>query len=175
MFLLKSRSCLSYYNTKIKILVKKKLILKFSNFQGTLHCNIYEPYCLFSKKKKKFIILGASCWKVFQQEFIQIIKGIVRTWYFELKILGTGYKIRLHEDSIQLDVGYSHSIFIKILNNLNLELKKKILIIKSNNLKLIKKLITILCSVSKIDRYSGKGIFLKDFKLQLKEGKIWQK
>ena len=73
---------------------------------------------------------------------------------------------------MRLKLGFSHLVFIKIPNYINIFMPKKtLLVIKCIDDQLLKEFCSKLFSLKSPDAYKGKGILFKSQKLTLKEGK----
>lgn len=108
-----------------------------------------------------------------KQSILQKIKGVSQGYKYDLILKGLGYKLALHSNKkIIFKLGYSHEFHIKLPEDV------KILIHNPTSFSLTgvdKQTITLfidrLRKLKKVDPYKGKGIFLKNHKIKLKEGK----
>ena len=121
---------------------------------GISKLNIKKEKFLFSVLKKK--IVGQS------------IGYVVR-----LIFNGVGYRVEsLTDETIKIKLGFSHFIFIKLPHLIYaVSPKKTTLILKSENLFILKSFVAKLRQLGPVDCYKGKGILLKNEILSLKEGK----
>jgi len=92
-----------------------------------------------------------------------------------LKLIGIGYKI-FPIDNIknlyQFKLGFSHSIYYKVPNNINVFIKKNTLIyLSGSSIKNVTQLASNIRSYKKPEPYKGKGILYHNETIKLKQGK----
>lgn len=91
-----------------------------------------------------------------------------------LKLVGVGYKASLNSsgDILSLKVGYCHSIDLKIPFNLTVAVPNPTkIIVKGINWQKVKEFAAKIRSHRPPEPYNGKGIFVDDETIKLKEGK----
>lgn len=147
---------------KIKILKTKKLV------------EITQiPFFKVSGNKKKAL-------KVLQGTAISLIKQLILEvsviLYKKLKLVGVGYKafsLKIFNNSVlNFKLGYSHPIYLKAPNNLNIFcLNATNLFIFGNNYHDITQMSALIRSYKYPEPYKGKGILYGNEKIRLKEGK----
>ncbi|AJR12146.1 50S ribosomal protein L6 [Mesomycoplasma dispar] len=98
--------------------------------------------------------------------------GVSKGFQKELKIKGVGYKATLKANLIELLVGYSHPVEIKIPQELDVLIPNATTIqIKGIDKQKVGQFAAQIRQVRKPNAYSGKGISYSDEILKLKEGK----
>ena len=102
---------------------------------------------------------------------IQVLK------YTKLKLIGVGYKVFENKSNskntfLHFKLGYSHSIYYKVPDNLNIHIRNSNkLFISGTNSDFVTKTASIIKSYKVPEPYNGKGILYFDEFLTLKEGK----
>jgi ribosomal protein L6P/L9E len=163
--------CLNGFQLKI-IYKKKNLII----FYGPLGFNVvkYAGILHISKKKNLILMLLNSKFLVFYTNLINTIKkNIFIGFRCYLEVIGTGYKIiQLGEQSLQLEVGFSHNILFLFSKKFKINvLKNKFLKIFGINLQTVTQVASQIKNFKKPEPYKGKGLrYLKEY-IQLKQGK----
>ncbi|QLG43309.1 50S ribosomal protein L6 [Mesomycoplasma hyopneumoniae] len=101
-----------------------------------------------------------------------MIIGVSKGFQKELKIKGVGYKVSLKENLIELLVGYSHPVEIRIPQELDVLVPNPTtILIKGIGKQKVGQFAAQIRQVRKPNAYSGKGISYQDEILKLKEGK----
>jgi len=90
-----------------------------------------------------------------------------------LRVRGVGYRFQLISKKLVINVGYSHSLQIKLPLKHKLILNKKstFLRVKSSNLAKLSNFLSFVRNLRQPDVYKGKGIRYKKDPIRLKEGK----
>ena len=126
---------------------------------------------LSNNQKKKIKALQGTAVALIKQIFVEIST----TLYKKLKFVGVGYKafiVENFEKVINLKLGFSHPIYFKISNELELFCKKQThLFIFGNSYQLVTNSAAKLRSLKKPEPYKGKGILYTNEQIILKEGK----
>lgn len=119
-----------------------------------------------TKEEKAF--LGLWYAKVFN-----IVNGMNNHYKKVLQIKGTGYGFFIEENNIKIIAGYSHPIFIKIPENINLNTKRQDeLSIFSFDKEVLGQLAVKIKDIRPINPYTGKGISVKgDYYIKKKSSK----
>ena len=95
----------------------------------------------------------------------------------KLKLIGVGYRAFIKKNEtgscfLKLKLGYSHDIFIKIVNTVTIICPKPdIILLSSKSSRDLNQLISLIRSYKIPDSYKGKGILYEYEKLNLKIGK----
>jgi large subunit ribosomal protein L6 len=170
--------CLNYSSKlKLKILIKYHRYL-YLRFYGPLgHINyklkLQKNYILFKKNKVLFFLKNK--WTLDHILCKQAFIGLLRGYKKILSILGRGYKAKLTNKGLVLNLGYSHLIFFKVPKPISIEekkyKKKNLLLLKSNNSQLLNQTVFLLKSLRKLNVYKEKGIKINSEIYVLKEGK----
>jgi len=159
---------ISHNQTKILNLNFKILINKTKNYFYVT--NIKQNKLLDKKKLESLRMLDISN---IRKTIIEISTILTK----KLKLIGVGYKAFLTKNSIssyflQLKLGYSHNIYIKIPNDVKLVCPKPdTILISSNSSISLNRLVSLIRSYKIPDIYKGKGILYEYEKIVLKTGK----
>lgn len=100
------------------------------------------------------------------------VLGVNKLWEKKLKVVGTGFKAKLQQDNLILEVGYSHPVSFKKIEGINLSVEdaNKIMV-KGVDKQLVGQVAYQIRSIKKPDPYKGKGIQYEGEKIKLKPGK----
>jgi large subunit ribosomal protein L6 len=161
------------FKTNIKIpsnvkLYVKENILFLKGPQGLICLNVSFLKKNFLTKNKKKIVYS-SFFRLFQKQLLGVcLKFVVR-----LTFVGTGFRIEeVSNGFIKLKLGFSHLVFVRIPDYINIFMPKKtLLVIESIDDQLLKEFCSQLILLKSPDAYKGKGILFKNQILTLKEGK----
>ena len=159
----------SYNETKILNLNFKILVNKTKNYFYIT--NIIKQNVLLDKKKLESLrMLDISNIRKTLMEISTIVTK-------KLKLVGVGYKAFLTKNDIsnnflQLKLGYSHSIYIKVPNNVTVICPKPDTILLSSKSSIsLNRLVSLIRSYKIPDVYKGKGVLYEYERLVLKIGK----
>lgn len=177
---------LNIFNIHEKIRIPKKIniilnknSLEFNGPLGSINLNIMNSLYFFikndtillsfnnlhlKKKKKSFLNLYKSLIKL-------KIKGILQGFKLNLFLKGLGFKAFIENNNLILKLGYSHSIIIKIPNNIKIINQTNKLIFNSNDWIFLTKYVHFIKNFKKPEPYKGKGLLLKNEIIILKEAK----
>lgn len=125
-----------------------------------------------NKKNKQVLSLKGTTTALIKQLLIETSSVI----YNKLKFVGVGYRTFSIEEFknklLMFKLGYSHSIFFKIPNNLKISSFKFVkLFIYGTSYQNITQTSALIRSYKKPEPYKGKGILYESEKIKLKEGK----
>ena len=149
------------------IKLKLKLNLSINNYfylTSDFHTFISQQY-----KKKTKSYRGIELFKIKNS-----LSELCRSHYHRLNLIGVGYKVfhQKKQNLLVLKLGYSHDIYIKIPEYLNVICPNPTTIFISGYSKnYINSFINLIRSFRKPEVYKGKGILREYEKLILKEGK----
>lgn len=131
--------------------------------------NMFSP---ISRRKSERLKFSAHAIKVLLEK---IFRALLIPYRRKLFVTGVGFKFSLRDGKItvlQMKLGYSHDIFIKIPSEINIAcLNGTKLILSGCSPNKIEALAAYIRSFKVPDNYKGKGIYLEHEKIQLKSGK----
>lgn len=115
------------------------------------------------------LIISKFLFNFFNNNLVQFKSS--KIWFFELELIGLGYKITAKNNVIRLNLGFSHLIFTLLPTSVFfIKKKSKIMLFSSNKLEL-SMLIARLLQFKPLNPYKLKGIKRKDLVFKLKPGK----
>lgn len=101
-----------------------------------------------------------------------LVRGVVEGFSQELEINGVGYKAAIQSGYLNMALGKSHSIKIKIPSSITVDVPKPtVLMLHSIDKEKLGQFASILISKSPPEPYKGKGIKKKGQVIQRKKGK----
>lgn len=112
-----------------------------------------------------------SMWGTTASHITNMISGVNEPYEKKLIVEGVGYKVNLQGKTLELEVGFSHKVEIKIPEDLELEVEKNVITIKGINKESVGQFTAEVRSVKKPEPYKGKGIRYHDEIVRRKEGK----
>jgi large subunit ribosomal protein L6 len=161
-FVQKNQILVKKVHLKVLISHKKKLLYISNSVNNTNYHN-------YSKKRLKKIRYDLLL------NIYSFIKKSCFLFYKKILLKGVGYRFILKNKErsiLQLLIGFSHSIFIRLPSELGIYLiKPNLLYITSVNYLKLNKIIQTIRKLRITDVYKGKGINFEYEKLFLKEGK----
>lgn len=100
------------------------------------------------------------------------IKGVKDGFTKKLEIIGIGYKANLKsKNELELEVGFSHTVNLKVPENLNISIEKNIITISGFDKQKVGEFAANIRKVKKPEPYQGKGIRYVGEKVRKKVGK----
>ncbi len=99
------------------------------------------------------------------------VTGVSKSWEKKLEVIGTGYRVRLQGRDLVFDVGYSHPVTFKGVENVQYGVQAGVVTISGADRQLVGEIANKIKSIRKPDPYKGKGIRYEGEVLKLKPGK----
>jgi ribosomal protein L6P/L9E len=171
-FYCNSRKLLTVYNTFEKKSLNLKTKILVNNQKQKLQVTKIPLFKISNNKKKTL--------KALQKTYISLIKQIILELSVlvlnKLKLIGVGYRGNIIEifktKLIQLKLGYSHDIYIKIPDKLKvIFFKSTNFFISGNSYHLVNQTAALIRSQKTPEIYKGKGILYENEKILIKEKK----
>lgn len=112
-------------------------------------------------------------WSLSSVKIMQNLMGALVGFKNFLRVRGVGYRFQLISKKLIINVGYSHSLQIKLPLKHKFLLNKKstFLRVKSSNLAKLSNFLAFVRNLRQPDVYKGKGIRYRKDPIRLKEGK----
>ena len=147
----------SFLSTTVPILIKHK---------STSLC----IWSTFAKGSGRRSFIG-----LFYKTLVNVVNDLFYKSFCKIRLSGVGYKIILIDNSLFLDLGYSHRISVTIPGSVSIfstaKSKYQVFYLFGLNRNVVNSFYSFLRSLKKVDAYKGKGLHLFDVVLQLKKGK----
>jgi large subunit ribosomal protein L6 len=113
-----------------------------------------------------------SIWGLTKSLITNIIKGVNQGFIKKLQLVGIGYKAKIENNKLILNLGFSHPIEYIIPDGISINLIKPTLInIIGNNYNQVTQVASTLRTFKRPEPYNGKGIKYLNEKIVLKEKK----
>ncbi len=100
-----------------------------------------------------------------------MIQGVNDGYEKTLEINGVGFKAEVKEKTIVLNVGFSHSVILPIMDGIEIKIEKNDIKISGINKEVVGEMAARIRAVKKPEPYKGKGIKYKDEVIRRKAGK----
>lgn len=112
-------------------------------------------------------------WSLSSVKLMQNLVGALVGYKNFLRVRGVGYRFQLISKTLIINVGYSHSLQIKLplKHKFILNKKSNFLRVKSSSLAKLSNFLAFVRNLRQPDVYKGKGIRYKKDPIRLKEGK----
>lgn len=109
---------------------------------------------------------------LYRQLIDNAVKGVEKPWEKKLKVVGTGFNVKLDKEDLLFKLGYSHPVrFQKVAGiKFQVEGNTKITVLGSDK-QLVGEIAYQIKMLKKPDVYKGKGIQYENEKLRIKPGK----
>ncbi len=109
---------------------------------------------------------------LFRSLLANAINGVENLWEKKLKIVGTGYNVKMEGEDLVFKIGYSHPVKFKKVPGVIFKTEGNNLIIVSGiDKQLVGQIAYQIKCIRKPDAYKGKGIRYEDEVVRLKPGK----
>lgn len=97
-------------------------------------------------------------WGLTRALIANMIKGVTEGFEKQLEIQGIGYKAALEKEELVLYVGFSHSVRVKIPQEVQVSVEKNIIKVAGIDKELVGQVAANIRKVKKPEPYKGKGI-----------------
>lgn len=112
-----------------------------------------------------------SLWGTYMSHTQNMIEGVTNGFQKKLLIEGVGFKWEVKGEKLQLNVGFSHPVFIDIPKNLTISTEKGTLIISGIDKELVTLFAMQVRKIKPVEPYKGKGIKYENETVIRKQGK----
>lgn len=114
---------------------------------------------------------ASAFWGLERALLQNMVLGVTEGFKKELEINGVGYRAKVEDDKLILDIGFTDSIVIMIPNGLDISVKGRIVVVAGIDKAAVGQFAAKVRKVKPPDPYKGKGIKYLDEKIKLKPGK----
>lgn len=116
--------------------------------------------------------LGRSLHGLTRTLIANMIKGVTDGWSKTLKLVGTGYRVKLEGENLVLSVGFSHPVVVKPEEGIKFEVKgNNIITVLGIDKALVGQVAARIRKIRPPEPYKGKGIRYEDEEVRRKPGK----
>ena len=115
--------------------------------------------------------LSKSLWGTMASHVINMIKGVTEGFTKKLLISGVGFKWAVKGEELELNVGFSHSVIVKIPVGLEIKADKSSLVITGIDLEKVALFAMQVRKLKPVEPYKGKGIQYEGEVVIRKQGK----
>ena len=112
--------------------------------------------------KDPSIKLQKALWGTFRSLINNLVLGVSEGYEKKLEIVGVGYKAVVADNKLVLNVGYSHSVELKIPEELEVKVDKNTITVRGIDKQLVGEFAAKTRAVRKPEPYKGKGIKYDD-------------
>lgn len=98
--------------------------------------------------------------------------GVNKPWEKKLKVVGTGYRVRMEGENLVLNVGFSHPVIFQKVPGIKLSVEEgNVIVVRGIDKQLVGQVAYKIKAIKKPDPYKGKGIRYIDEQIKLRPGK----
>ncbi len=115
--------------------------------------------------------VSKSLWGTYMSHIENMIKGVSEGFEKKLLIDGVGFKWEVKDNKLQLNIGYSHPVFLEIPSSITVTAEKAILTISGINIEEVSLFAMKVRKQKPTEPYKGKGIRYSDEVVIRKQGK----
>lgn len=115
--------------------------------------------------------ISKSLWGTYMSHIENMIKGVNEGFEKKLVIDGVGFKWEVKGDKLQLNIGYSHPLFIEIPKTVTVTIDKVTLIVSGSDIEEVSLFAMKVRKLKPTEPYKGKGIKYSDEVVIRKQGK----
>lgn len=112
-----------------------------------------------------------SLWGTYMSHIENMIKGVNDGFEKKLVIDGVGFKWEVKGDKLQLNIGYSHPVFLNIPNTVTVTAEKSNLTVSGLNIEDVSLFAMQVRRLKPVEPFNGKGIRYVDEVVIRKQGK----
>ena len=112
-----------------------------------------------------------SLWGLTRTLLFNMIWGVSEGYQKKLEIEGTGYRAAVEGDSLNLSLGFSHAVNLKIPEGLSCEVQKNVIIVSGISKEQVGEFAAHIRRLRPVEPYKGKGIRYEGEVVRRKVGK----
>jgi large subunit ribosomal protein L6 len=112
-----------------------------------------------------------ALWGTYSSIVDNLVQGVNKDYEKRLIIEGVGYKAEVKGDSVNMNLGFSHPVIVKIPSDLKVVMEKDNMIITGIDKAKVGQFAANIRAYKKPEPYKGKGIRYSDEVVRRKEGK----
>ena len=111
------------------------------------------------QKENELIVSSndSALWGTTRSNIANMVRGVVEGYEKKLELEGIGYRAAIEGDTVVLNVGFSHTVQIKIPDGLNCAVDKNKIVVSGINKEKVGELAAKIRKVKPAEPYKGKG------------------
>jgi len=112
-----------------------------------------------------------ACWGTFNVLILNMIQGVTRGFEKRLELVGVGYRAKISDNKIILNIGFSHQVEFVFPEGIKASVEQNIIVIQGIDKQLVGETAAQIRKLKKPEPYKGKGIRYVDEVVRRKSGK----
>ncbi len=112
-----------------------------------------------------------SCWGTFNVLISNMIKGVSQGFEKKLELVGVGYRAKIGEGKLTLNIGFSHPVDFILPKGIKANVDQNIITLQGIDKQLVGEVAAQIRKLKKPEPYKGKGIKYIDEVIRRKSGK----
>ena len=152
-----------------KVTVKGPKGELFKEFRPEISIEIKENIVFISPKNETK--QTRALWGLTRALIANMVKGVTEGFEKKLEIEGVGFKAQASGDTLELFVGFSHSVKIKAPENTNFSVEKNVITVSGIDLEKVSQTAAKIRKAKPAEPYKGKGIKYSGEIIRRKVGK----
>ena len=112
-----------------------------------------------------------ALWGTYRSHLANMVHGVSEGWEKKLEMVGTGYRAKLDGKDLELTVGFSHPVEVKVPEGITFSVEKTIITVAGVDKELVGQVAARIRSIRPPEPYKGKGIRYVDEEVRRKPGK----
>lgn len=112
-----------------------------------------------------------ALWGLWRNLIRNMVEGVTKGFSKSLEFVGVGYKVAVSGDSVNMSVGFSHPVTVKLPTGVTGTVEKNTLTLQGSDKQVIGEIAASIRRIRKPEPYKGKGIKYTDEVIRRKAGK----
>lgn len=116
-------------------------------------------------------VLARALWGTYAAHLRNMLQGVMTPFQKQLILEGVGYKADVSGDTVQMSLGFSHPVKVKVPQGLTVKAEKNTLTISGVDLEQVGQFAASIRALKKPEPYKGKGFRYSTEVIRRKQGK----
>ncbi len=112
-----------------------------------------------------------ALWGLWRNLIRNMVEGVTKGFSKSLEFIGVGYKVAVSGDSVNMSVGFSHPVTVKLPAGVTGTVEKNTLTLQGSDKQAVGEIAASIRRIRKPEPYKGKGIKYTDEVIRRKAGK----
>lgn len=112
-----------------------------------------------------------AIWGTMRSNIANMVIGVTESFSKSLEVNGVGYRVELQGSKLELNVGYSHSVYFELPSDVSATVEKNVITLTSIDKQAVGEAAANIRKIRKPEPYKGKGIKYTDEVIRRKAGK----